>query len=100
MKAMTGEIGKLSQNGEQIGGFKYWTVLKQKNPPQTKVVAQKFWFFKDVKGEVQADFYSQLSNKLKLIYSKPVTLQIPEHQLNQMTTELLLMDLGNFDWSQ
>lgn len=98
MKAMTGEIGKLSQNGEQIGGFKYWTVLKYKNPSKTKVVAQKFWFFKNVTGEVQAEFYSQLSNKLKLIYTRPVTFIAPEYKLNQMTTELLLIDLGDFDW--
>ena len=27
MKSMTGEVGKLSLNGEQIGGFKYWTAV-------------------------------------------------------------------------
>ncbi len=100
MKPMTGEIGKLSLDGEQVGGFKYWTTIQNRNSLQTKVIASKFWLLKEVKtNKLQADFYSRtFGGELELIYSASVTINFPEYEIDKMMHKSIEMDLGIFDW--
>ncbi len=101
MKPMTGEIGKLSIDGEQVGGFKYWTAIQNRNSLQTLVRASKFWLLKEVNTDkFQADFYSHNPDgNLKLVYSTPVTLTLPEYEIDKMMSSVIEMNLGKFDWT-
>ncbi len=100
MKPMTGEIGKLSLDGEQVGGFKYWTAIQNRKTLETRVIASKFWLFKEVNGDkLRADFYSHVPNdKLELVYSADVSIDFPEHTLNKTISYPIEMNLGTFDW--
>lgn len=102
MKPMTGEIGKLSLNGEQVGGFKYWTAIENRDTLQTRVIASKFWFLKEVDThQLQAEFYSHAPDgNLKLVYSTDVTADFPEYELDTMMSQKIEMNLGTFDWLQ
>jgi len=96
---MTGEVGKLSLNGEQVGGFKYWTVVMRGKPPQTTVIASQFWMFEKVDSDrLVAEFYSLIEGKYELIHTKEATIILPHHEMDKMTTVRLEMDLGGFDW--
>src|SRR3990167_7442248 len=100
MKPMTGEIGKLSINGNQVGGFKYWTAIQNRNSLQTIVRASRFWLFEKVDTNTfQADFYSHNPDgNLHLVYSVPVTVDLPEYESDKMMSKILTFDLGMFDW--
>lgn len=102
MKPMTGEIGKLSTDGEQVGGFKYWTAIQNRDSLQTIVRASRFWLLKAVKTDkFQAEFYSHNpDDKLKLVYSTDVTVQLPSYEIDKMQSKAIEMDLGVFDWLQ
>lgn len=101
MKPMTGEIGQLSLNGEQVGGFKYWTAIQNRRTLETRVIASKFWLFKEVNSnKLQADFYSHEPNdKLELVYSAGVTIDFPEYILDKTISHSIEMNLGMFDWT-
>lgn len=99
MKAMTGEIGKLSLNGEQVGGFKYWTAIIKLNPLHSRVIASKFWMLKKVDtNKLKAEFYTEINGKLKLIREGEVTVNLPEYELDKMITQPIELDIGDFDW--
>lgn len=99
---MTGEIGKLSINGEQVGGFKYWTAIQNRDSLQTIVRASKFWLLREIyTDKFQADFYSHNpDDKLKLVYSSDVSVNFPPYELDKMTDGIIEMNLGTFDWLQ
>ncbi len=101
MKPMTGEIGKLSLNGEQVGGFKYWTAIQNRRTLETRVIASRFWLLKEFNGnKLRADFYSHVPNdKLELVYSADVTIDFPEYDINKMMLNSIEMKLGVFDWT-
>ncbi len=100
MKPMTGEIGKLSLNGKQVGGFKYWTAIQNRNSLETKVIASRFWLLKKVNGDkLQAEFYSHIpEGELQLVYSADAKINFPEYELNKMESKTIEIDLGKFDW--
>ena len=100
MKAMTGEIGKLSFNGEQVGGFKYWTAIVKINPLHSHVIASQFWMLKKVDTDhLKAEFYTEVSDSLKLVHSEDVIINLPEHELDKMITKPLRIDFErSFDW--
>jgi len=102
MKPMTGEIGKLSLGGEQVGGFKYWTAIQNRNSLQTKVMASQFWLLREVaNNKFQADFYSHIPDgELRLIYSTEVMVDFPEHEIDKMVSKTIEIELGTFDWTQ
>mgnify|MGYP001584765003 CR=1 FL=1 len=102
MKPMTGEIGKLSLNDEQVGGFKYWTAIQNRNSLQTIVRASKFWMLKKADTtRFQADFYSHNPNgNLNLVYSTAVTIELPDYEIDKMQAKAIEMNLGVFDWLQ
>ena len=102
MKPMTGEIGKLSLNGEQVGGFKYWTAIQNRNSLQTRVVASKFWLLKEIDtGELKADFYSHNPDgELRHIYSADITTTFPEYEVDKMMSKPISLELGTFNWVQ
>jgi hypothetical protein len=98
MKLMTGEIGKLELNGEQVGGFKYWTAIQNRDTNETKVIASKFWTLRKLdNGKYTAEFYSRVEDKLELIYKAPVEIEFPEHEVNKTMTKQITLDLGKFD---
>lgn len=92
MVIMTGEIGKLSVEGRQIGGFKYWTAIVY--PDKTIVNAPLYWFFEQPPRKLIADFYSDET----LIYSKEVEIEPPDCALNKKINGTLTMSLGEFNW--
>jgi len=96
MNILSGEIGKLSFNGEQVGGFQYWTAMFNKDTKETKVIASKYWKFKDCPKELDAEFYS-LVDKLKLIHKTKVKVNLDCH-LDKMTIKPLELDCGVYDW--
>lgn len=99
MKSMVGELGKLSLNNEQVGGFKYWTAIQNKADMNTTIVASQFWMLKEVKiKKLQADFYMNFKDRPKLIHSREVVAEIPAHELDTMTTSPLKMYIENFNW--
>ena len=101
MRRMTGEIGKLSLNGEQIGGFKYWTAMVQKKPPYTRVVASKFWIFKKPEtNNITAGFFYDTGDDLKQVLEKEVTIKLPEkYELGTMMVSPLEMVFeDSFNW--
>ena len=100
MKPMTGEIGKLSLGGKQVGGFKYWTAIQNRNSLQTVVRASKFWMLEEVESnKFDAEFYSHNpDDKLKLVYSAPVTVDLPHYELDKMMSHVIEINLGVFDW--
>lgn len=96
---MTGEIGKLSVNGDQVGGFKYWTAMVQKKPPRSRVVASQFWMFRKVEGELTASFFYNLGDDLKLVLEKAVTIKFPEYELDTAINRPLVMEFEDgFNW--
>ncbi len=99
MNILSGEIGKLSLNGEQVGGFKYWTAVINKKNPSTHVIASQYWMFKKVDTDkLEAEFYTETRDKPKLIYKREVTVKIPDCELDKMITSPIEMDLGSFSW--
>ena len=100
MKPMTGEIGKLSANGKQVGGFKYWTAIQNRNSLHTIVNASKFWLFEEGAGnEFLASFYSHNPDgNLRLIYEVDATIDLPEYTPDRMIARTIAIDLGVFDW--
>lgn len=101
MRRMTGEIGKLSLKGEQIGGFKYWTAIVQKKPPYTRVIASKFWMFnKPDTDKLTASFYYDTGDDLKQVLEKEVTVKLPEQfELGKMIISPLTMVFEDgFNW--
>jgi hypothetical protein len=98
MNILSGEIGKLSFNGEQVGGFKYWTAMYNKTTGETKVKASKFWKLKDCPNELEAEFYADTGDTLKLVRKLNVKVTFPECKLNAMITSPLEINLGVYDW--
>jgi hypothetical protein len=71
-----GEIGSLSVNGEQVGGFLDWQIIVQTQGTKpgveavhTKAIASAFWIIDHLPADrhVEAIFYSRDGNKLILI---------------------------------
>lgn len=106
MIPMTGEIGTFSIDGEQVGGFKYWTASHNRNTGQTRVIASQFWLFEKPTPELTADFYYEEDEQLKPIYTRKVKVDFPndvdspDFEFNKKITEVIEMDLGRFDWLQ
>ena len=102
MKPMTGEIGKLSLSGKQVGGFKYWTAIQNRDSLQTHVIAPRFWMLQEIStNKLEADFYSHnFNDKLELVYSANVTVSLPKYEVGKMMSKRIDMDLGTFDWLQ
>lgn len=102
MKPMTGEMGKLSIDGQQVGGFKYWTAIQNRDTLQCHVVASKFWVLKKVAtNNMKAEFYAfDFNDNLELIYQADATVDFPEYVLDRMISRKLDIDLGEFDWLQ
>ena len=99
MKPMTGEIGTLSVGDEQVGGFKYWTAIHNRDTGQTQVVASKFWLNKKPDSKkLDASFYFRTDEGLDLAYNTKVTTKFPEYTLEKMTPSKIDMNLGKFDW--
>ena len=95
MKSLVGEIGSIKLNGEQVGGFKGWTVTQ--TPLQTTVKAVKYWLFKKVSSKVDVEFYTLYSNKLKLMHKRETELNL-DGELDKMIDSVLVINLGMFDW--
>ncbi len=101
MKPMTGEIGKLSLNGEQVGGFKYWTAIRNRTTGQTRVRASRFWLLREVEANTfNAEFYVNTNEGLECVYSTEVTAALPQSTVNKMVDKVIEMNLGTFDWVQ
>lgn len=98
MNILSGEIGKLSFKGEQVGGFKYWTAVYNKDTGETKVKVSKYWKLKDCPQELEAEFYADTGDTLKLIHKLNVKVNFPECPLNKMITQPLTLDCGKYDW--
>lgn len=100
MKKMTGEWGKFSLNGEQIGGFKHWTAIIVKSPLSSRVIASQFWMFKKVDtNRLKAEFYAEKDDDLKLIRSEDAIINLPEYTLDKMITRPIEITFENaFDW--
>jgi hypothetical protein len=93
---MTGELGVLKQNGEQIAGFTSWEInlrIKplnttgwQKNKVDTcKASADKYWLCAIPSGsKYQADFYQATHSKLVLVNSHEVVCTLPEASVNKL----------------
>lgn len=96
---MTGEIGTISLNGEQVGGFKYWTALQNKDTGQSRVIASKYQLLKQVSsGEFNFKFYSRVNDELSLVYSVKGTIQFPDLTVNKTIDKNIEIDLGVFNW--
>jgi len=101
MKPMTGEIGKLSIGNKQVGGFKYWTAIQNRNSLQTIVKASKFWVLEKVDtNQFQAEFYSHNpGGNLHLVYTTDVDVNLPDCELDKMMSKTIEMNLGTFAWN-
>ena len=85
---MRGEIGTLTQNGRQVGGFLDWNIetLFEKSRglpiPKTLASARSFWMFEDCnEDEFKAVFYVRLDGKLEVAQEVNVAVRFPGHYL-------------------
>jgi hypothetical protein len=99
MKRMTGEIGSLKQNGEQVGGFKHWVAFYK--PPLTTIKVLQYWFFKKVEGTLQGEFYTEIPDGLKLVCEQDCLIKMPDCELDTMINKPLeIIFIKNFDWRE
>ena len=101
MKTLTGELGKFTLDNEQVGGFKYWTVIISQNPLQTFVKAQIFWMLKTVStNELNARFCFDSMGKTKIVYEGKVKVKLPDkYELDKYIKQPITMELPEgFDW--
>jgi hypothetical protein len=94
MKSLVGEIGKLYL-GEQIGGFKGWTVIQ--TPLNTKVKCAKYWLFKPYKGKCEAEFYTLFNGRLKFVCKVEVEVDL-KGELNKYINNPIELNCGRLDW--
>ena len=97
---VNGEIGTLSVNGKQIGGFLNWEIKAmpaglipggQRVP--TKATASGFWLFEAMPegGKVEAAFYNRAGNKLALINKADVLAFVPGSETDKLTYQEIEM---------
>jgi len=99
---LTGEIGKIVQDGKQVGGIRGWTVFVQTKPPiYSYVVAAGYWMTEKIASKVvTVEFYSQENGAMNLVCDKEGTLELPEeYVLDKLILETLKITFkDNFDW--
>ena len=97
---LCGEIGKLVVDGEQVGGFRGWTVFVETKPPVCSwVMVAGYWLFKRIDGKVRASFYSG-EDQLELIYESDASIELPdEYPLDKMILDPVKISFERkFDW--
>ena len=99
---MTGEIGVLYQNGQQIGGFFDWEIRVDLVPSEgfgrdswsswkvnaKRTTAVNYWLLGKPNGSVfDAEFYQHINDQLILMDAGKVSMEFPEE--NAFNTKLL-----------
>ena len=101
---MTGEIGKLTLDGKQVGGFRNWTAFVQIKPPiKSWVIASGFWMLEKVNtNKLHADFYAEDNGELQLIKEGEVIVNLPlDYALDTLIVEPIEMTFEqDFDWRE
>ena len=104
MKPLTGEIGKLTLDGRQVGGIRNWTAFVQIKPPtKSWVIASGYWILEKVNtNKLQAEFYSEGAGVLNLIKEGEVIVNLPpDYALDTLIVEPLTMTFKtDFDWRE
>ena len=105
MRPLTGPVGKLTIDGEQVGGFRGWTTFVHIKPPiYSWVVAAGYWIDKVTKSkEATAEFYYEDDEgNLKVLYESKVHLDLPEtYPVGRMILDQLKISFkDNFDWRE
>lgn len=98
-----GEIGTLTKDGRQIGGFYSWAIrpVLVREPRKDGTVyrlvhvearATRFWVFEHASGQLIANFYRLVGSRLILMEAKAVEVNIPTTvSLNkELALELLM----------
>jgi len=102
MKPMTGDIGKLTLDGKQVGGFRNWTVFIHLKPPiKSRVVASGWWMLEKVNtNKLVANFYAEDAGKLQLIREGEVIINLPpDYALDTLIVEPVEITFEeDFDW--
>ena len=101
---MTGEIGKLTLDGKQVGGFRNWTTFVQIKPPiKSWVIASGWWMLeKTDTNKLIASFYAEGAGKLQLIREGEVIIDLPpDYALDTLIVEPIKMTFEtDFDWRE
>ena len=100
---LTGEIGKLVIDGNQVGGLRGWTVFVETKPPiRSWVTAAGFWMRKIIETDkVLASFYRKdESGELKLVCERMATIKLPESYPFDVVVPIVveLTFDEDFDW--
>ena len=101
---MQGQIGKLSQNDHQIGGFLDWKIFlqlesqlgstpwKEQKIKIWKATASRFWLLlQPGEEEIRADFYIFTAGKLVLANTALVAITFPSKKIGEYIHEELTM---------
>ena len=101
-KTMTGEIGKLSLNGEQVGGFRNWTAItKITTPVKSHVIASGFWMLKKATtNKLDAEFYAEDAGVLQLVSRGEVFVNLPpDYAIDTLILKSIKITFEeDFDW--
>ena len=102
MKAMIGEIGKWMIGGEQVGGFRNWTVRVRTQPPiKSRVIASGFWMLNKINTDkVLAFFYCEDNGGLNEVCKREAIIHLPEeYPLDKLVIQSVEMTFEEeFDW--
>lgn len=79
MKILTGEIGKLSINGKQVGGFRNWRVVIDRDTRKTDIYTTSYWMLEKPDTNMTASFYAELNKRLKIVKEGEVILNLPDN---------------------
>jgi len=99
MKPMTGELGVLYQDNEQVGWIKYWTAIYNRDTHETIIRASQYKFLQDVdKGEFDIEFYVKANDELESVHKAKATISLPARIPGKVYNRVIELNLGAFEW--